>query len=82
MKIKNQKPEIIADTFADLVRSVSAVVKETKHQHAVDVRMLCRSASLSKKGIPIFSKKTKSSDMEIELATRITYDGNILAEDK
>lgn len=69
-------------SFADIVKSVTKVVHDQKHQHAVDLRLHFKSVRMSKTGIPVFSKKTKESVMELEIATRVVYDPNVQQEEE
>jgi hypothetical protein len=62
----------VAEVFNLLVHDLlNSMVKE-KHEFAVDIEITFQSVTVDERGIPLFSKKTSQSQMQIKLATRIT----------
>ena len=62
----------VADVFANIVRDVAKVMTDTTHKEAVDLDLKFTSVTIDSRGIPLFTKHTDQSQLEIRLATRLT----------
>ena len=62
----------IVKVFAAMVNDFVEAMDKTKHEFAVDVELNFKSVTIDQKGIPLFTKTTTQSQMEIKIATRLT----------
>ena len=65
------KEHQIGKVFGSIVNDVKNGMVESKHENAVDVELNFQSVALSQKGIPLFTKSSNQSQMQIRLATRV-----------
>lgn len=63
--------ESIGGVFRTVVTDVALVVDEQGGPAVVDVELTLTSVKMSKSGIPLISRKTKESELQIRLATRV-----------
>ena len=66
-----KKERQIGKVFNSIITDVKTGMAESKHENAVDIELNFESVALSQKGIPLFTKDSKQSQMKIRLATRI-----------
>ena len=66
----------IAASFKKVVEETQALVDQSRHPNAVDIKIEFRSVDINKSGVPIFSRKKKEATTEIHFATRITLKEN------
>ena len=65
------KEHQIGKVFHSIIRDVKTGMAESKHENAVDIELNFQSVALSQNGIPLFTKNSKQSQMQIRLATRV-----------
>ena len=65
------KEHQIGKIFGTIIEDVKNGMAESKHENAVDVELNFQSVALSEKGVPLFSKSSSQSQMQIRLATRV-----------
>ena len=68
------KEHQIGKVFDSIINDVKNGMVESKHESAVDIELNFQSVALSQKGIPLFSKNSKQSQMQIRLATQVLPD--------
>jgi len=68
------KEHQIGKVFGSIVNDVKNGMVASKHESAVDIELNFESVALSEKGIPLFSKSSNQSQMQIRLATRVLPD--------
>lgn len=66
-----KKERQIGKVFNSIITDVKTGMKESNHENAVDIELNFQSVALSQKGIPLFTKNSKESQMQIRLATRV-----------
>ncbi|WP_019617199.1 hypothetical protein [Psychromonas ossibalaenae] len=66
---ENHKP--IASVFNSVVKGVQDTLNTSRLQSAVDIELNFNQVTISKKGIPLFTKKKEQTEMSIKLATRV-----------
>ena len=62
----------IANVFKSIVNDLSNEMAKAKHEFSVDIEIEFKSVTLDEKGIPLFTKSTTQSQLQIKMATRIS----------
>jgi hypothetical protein len=62
----------IAEVFKTMVNDLAIEMDKAQHEFAVDMEIEFKSVTLDQRGIPLFSKSTTQSQLQIKIATRIT----------
>jgi len=66
-----KKEHQIGKVFNSIITDVKTGMVESKHENAVDIELNFQAVALSQKGIPLFTKNSNQSQMQIRLATRV-----------
>jgi hypothetical protein len=66
-----EQSEAVGSIFINMIATISAKAKSLNHNNAVDVEINFQSVTIDKNGIPLFTKHTKESQIQLKLATRI-----------
>lgn len=73
----SQAPAVVDQTpvalvFSSMVSALSQAMAANQHNNAVDVQLTFQSVTTDAHGVPLFTKHSTQSQMQIQLATRIT----------
>jgi hypothetical protein len=62
----------VSDIFAHAISDLSEVMSQTHLKDAVDIELNFKSVTTDSNGVPLFTKHSTESTLEIRLATRLT----------